>query len=526
MKTSKTIILVRHAQSEENVKIQHLCDGVSRIQRFQLPTAYQAYQSATLVKMSQDSKLSELGKQQISDMHSLLKISHFWEQYQPQLIVYSPLLRAKMTCMGLLPDDMPSIVGANCRIMPLEELREATPLEHVIHVTFDQRIEKFKRWLVDVDAETIVVVGHSQYFKRMLGLKTLMRNCDVWQCTFSPRDSRSEADHIFSDLRLLHRTHLADCHPWDRLKQEYTGAGGEIQVLEMDGETLNSSLHASARDQLTLQIPRTPDRGGGSNPISCHGTYTSLNRHHRDPSSPPTPGYGFIQNQEGIVIDDFDSFESSGPSPSRGTAAAAAPAGGSDDNNDSIDIDIYYRRRRGGGSKSGTIEDDEQITLRPAAHANVGSRSTSIFGGLDDDRVGAGKQKIDGRDESLGAADTADGLCADLSMDSADAVSGADPASIGVGPMTSSVSTESHPLPVSPTTTTAGTKEDEEAPASSTPATAGTKEEEAPASFTPGTAGTKDEEEAHVSSTPATAGTKDLEEEDEDPSCRICQVHH
>ena len=71
--------------------------------------------------------------------------------------------------------------GLKVTILP--DLEEATPYEHVFSRTLLQRIERFKHWLAHCDEETIVVVGHSQYFKKMLGRASLMRNCDVWKVT-------------------------------------------------------------------------------------------------------------------------------------------------------------------------------------------------------------------------------------------------------------------------------------------------------------------------------------------------------
>ena len=111
-------------------------------------------------------------------MHRILAEDQFWQKLNPDLIVCSPLIRAKETCEGVLPMDRK---GLNVTILP--DLEEATPYEHVFSRTLLQRIERFKHWLAHCDEETIVVVGHSQYFKKMLGRASLMRNCDVWKVT-------------------------------------------------------------------------------------------------------------------------------------------------------------------------------------------------------------------------------------------------------------------------------------------------------------------------------------------------------
>ena len=49
-----------------------------------------------------------------------------------------------------------------------------------------RRIEAFESWLPKQSEETIAVVGHSQYFKAMLGLPYKFGNCDVWRVTYDP----------------------------------------------------------------------------------------------------------------------------------------------------------------------------------------------------------------------------------------------------------------------------------------------------------------------------------------------------
>ena len=173
----KTLILIRHAQSEENVKVIELIEGLQRMRHFQSPGWQWLRSTCSLLQLTIDSLLSPLGEQQILDMHRILEENNFWSQLQPDLIVCSPLIRAIETCEGVLPVDRTGLVDVT--ILP--DLEEATPYEHVFSHTLLQRIERFKQWLSLRTEQTIVVVGHSQYFKKMLDRASLMRNCDVWQ---------------------------------------------------------------------------------------------------------------------------------------------------------------------------------------------------------------------------------------------------------------------------------------------------------------------------------------------------------
>jgi len=66
---------------------------------------------------------------------------------------------------------------------------ERTPMEWLNPAALDLRIEEFEEWLDSIQEERIVVVGHSQYFKTMLGMSYKFKNCDVWQLTYVPRRS-------------------------------------------------------------------------------------------------------------------------------------------------------------------------------------------------------------------------------------------------------------------------------------------------------------------------------------------------
>ena len=211
----KSIVFIRHAQSEENVKANRFFEGLSRVRNFQAPSMQQISGTLSLASLTIDAALSQLGKRQILDMHMLLKDKEFWTQQNFDLIVCSPLTRAKETCEGLLPRERD---GVNTMI--IEDLQEATPYEHVFSATLLKRIDRFKHWLANREEKRILVVGHSQYFKKLLGLSSLMRNCDVWQCDFDFDKGNGTTDKLtfeWTNLNLLHRTELSDAHPYDQM---------------------------------------------------------------------------------------------------------------------------------------------------------------------------------------------------------------------------------------------------------------------------------------------------------------------
>lgn len=115
----KTLILIRHAQSEENVKVIDLIEGLQRLRQFRCPTCKCFANSCSLLQLTIDSLVSTHGENQIMDMHRILSDNEFWKNTKVDLVVCSPLTRAKETCEGVLPHDRS---GLTVRI--LDDLEE------------------------------------------------------------------------------------------------------------------------------------------------------------------------------------------------------------------------------------------------------------------------------------------------------------------------------------------------------------------------------------------------------------------
>ena len=139
---TKRIILIRHAQSEENVKVYGVCEGLIHMQQGRL-TAVGAVLSGIcgLLTSTLDSPLSELGRRQIADMKLILRSSRFWEKVCPDVVLHSPLKRARDTVYGTLP---PPLGRVGIEIRNVVELQEATPYEHVVSTSLWNRIPPSK----------------------------------------------------------------------------------------------------------------------------------------------------------------------------------------------------------------------------------------------------------------------------------------------------------------------------------------------------------------------------------------------
>lgn len=122
------------------------------------------------------------------------------------------------TARVMLPDVDPAV------IVPCPLLDEATPIEYVLNGGLKNRIRQFEDWLSsreDISGD-IVIVGHCQYLKHMLGMTSRFKNCDVYESFFgSARRTDAGVDlKRWTDTRLLMSCPLAVTHPIDKLKAE------------------------------------------------------------------------------------------------------------------------------------------------------------------------------------------------------------------------------------------------------------------------------------------------------------------
>jgi len=139
---------------------------------------------------------------QIEQVGSKLRKDNFVAEKGIQLVAHSPLKRARQTAEGMLGcvTSRPSVTleedissaGKRAatvnRIVELPALAERTPIEilPINHDAYTSRIAGFEKWLREQPEDVIAIVGHSQYFKNMLGLSFKFGNCDVWEVRFDP----------------------------------------------------------------------------------------------------------------------------------------------------------------------------------------------------------------------------------------------------------------------------------------------------------------------------------------------------
>jgi len=81
--------------------------------------------------------------------------------------------------------------SANVSVAESPLLLEKTPLEWLPIYGDRQlvgRITGFTKFVETDIKDVAVVVGHSQYFKKMLGMDKKFDNCDIWECYYTFED--------------------------------------------------------------------------------------------------------------------------------------------------------------------------------------------------------------------------------------------------------------------------------------------------------------------------------------------------
>lgn len=148
-------------------------------------------------------KIDQLGKRIAKD--------NFIKKMGIELVAHSPLKRARQTSLGMLQSVTSSTTTTNIqvdssaagskhphvsRVVELDLLTERTPKEWLPthYDVYARRINDFETWLSQQPEDTIAIVGHSQYFRSMLGLKSKFRNVDVWSLKFDTSFIRKDSD--------------------------------------------------------------------------------------------------------------------------------------------------------------------------------------------------------------------------------------------------------------------------------------------------------------------------------------------
>ncbi|GMH66346.1 hypothetical protein TrST_g8847 [Triparma strigata] len=202
MSGGKTLYLIRHAESYENKLIHSFKTLIGVFPKDPSSPREPLLPLLGILNVPYliDCPLSPAGVVQTENLQSWSSSTSFLPSLSsksPVLIVHSPLQRARRTCLAatgyVTPSSRnnsedPTLNGSNpglpnVRVEESQLMIEKTPIEWLpgLGGRLDTRLTDFKNWVSNVPEDTVVVVGHSQWFKKLLGMSFKFDNCDVWK---------------------------------------------------------------------------------------------------------------------------------------------------------------------------------------------------------------------------------------------------------------------------------------------------------------------------------------------------------
>ena len=198
----KTIIFVRHSESTNNVSKR------TAARTWGLPRSLEDTKNIlSLLTIPMDSSLSEEGLQMLEIQR--VEFQRVLQEQQPpmEVVLYSPLQRAKQTaislCKGLPLSISTATDTADPAPLPLElseHIYEKSLSEYLGYKSFPTRVHSFVAELQSRHERNIVVVGHSMFFQTLVPeigrQKQLMGNLSVWRAALT-------AEGSFQDVCLL-----------------------------------------------------------------------------------------------------------------------------------------------------------------------------------------------------------------------------------------------------------------------------------------------------------------------------------
>ncbi len=258
---TKTIYLIRHAESDENRRLASLSRSLKGLVSLKIPAKDDLVASSELLHISAqiDSDVSPKGRAQINQLGRRLMADEFVVKMGIQLVAHSPLKRARSTSEGMLRCVSPNDQEEGCqapsvtRVVELDLLSERTPMEWlpIHHDAFTKRIANFEQWLSEQPEDVIAIVGHSQYFKSMLGLNKKFKNCDVWSLQFDYHSVEMTHKGVKHDVRTADRDQAQK-----KMKRKIKGA---LQHLNQAGNNNRDDNEQEGEERATKKEDDIPD---------------------------------------------------------------------------------------------------------------------------------------------------------------------------------------------------------------------------------------------------------------------------
>ena len=184
----RTIVLIRHGESTNNVAKNTLS---RTLKKFRPPhSTKEAVQLASLLMFPMNSPLSHSGRHAVDERKSVC--CQMASDERLEIVLHSPLTRAK---------DTASMFAGALPLEQLDHLYEKSLSEHASLRSLQQRVDSFTRELLQRPESRMAIVGHSGFFRCMVGealsrRKHELGNLSVWRVVLG-------ADGVWRDLELL-----------------------------------------------------------------------------------------------------------------------------------------------------------------------------------------------------------------------------------------------------------------------------------------------------------------------------------
>jgi broad specificity phosphatase PhoE len=179
---TKRLFLIRHAESANNVDKRE----AKRTLKGELSWSIMGH-VLNLAKIDMDSPLTERGKDMARIQRGKLDPNAFVAAEGVELCLHSSLQRAKETAY-IMFGETPLIMREHPR------LHEKSLTEY-LYTDLETRVEAFKHELLQLEAKTIVLVGHHGFFRRFTG--TRLQNCEVVECVLQENGSVTDVKTRF-----------------------------------------------------------------------------------------------------------------------------------------------------------------------------------------------------------------------------------------------------------------------------------------------------------------------------------------
>jgi phosphohistidine phosphatase SixA len=167
---TKTIYLIRHAESLQNVAMSRMSRGDVKA-------------GLAVAQLGHDAPLSQEGYNQIKNAKQKLSQMNYSpggdNSPVPELVLHSNLERARETAMGIFPKD------GSIPLLELPFIFERTIFEYAMPSGLGTRIQNLHTWLCSREESVVAIVGHGQFFKMWLRLTDTQHNLSCIKCAWS-----------------------------------------------------------------------------------------------------------------------------------------------------------------------------------------------------------------------------------------------------------------------------------------------------------------------------------------------------